>query len=596
MKNRKSAAWKAKSRRDDRSRDRNFRIRLFLVTAFFALLGSAVIGKAVYIQIFQHTSLTEKAVSQYQKSVYLSPSRGVIYDREGRELAANVEAFSVYAEPPIVGDRKKTAARLSRILEIPHERVYRSLAAGKGFSWIKRQINPKEARAIKELDLKGIGLLTESRRFYPHRELASQLIGFAGVDSQGLEGVEFSYDSYLRGNAGWLVVQRDALDRSIFVENYQADPQNRGYDVWLTIDRNIQYFAQEEIKKAVRETQAKEGIAMVMNPGTGEILAMAISSYFNPNNRSSINKGRWRNICISNAYEPGSTIKPLVLGAAVEEAKVGSKTRYYCGKGFITIYGKTIKDVHQHGTLSVRDIIAKSSNVGAIKIGMTLDKDDFRKWLLDFGFGRETDVGLDGESKGLLRNVSEWSGLSQPSMSIGQEIGVTPIQLITAYAAIANDGIINRPRVVQGIYKDGEVVKMFPSQALRRVISSRTAQLLRDILRSAVEDGTGIAASIPGYTTAGKTGTAQKYDSAAGSYTTGKYISSFVGFVPAEDPALVILVLLDEPVGPYYGGSVAAPVFARIGARALNYLAVPPDRESEGFPIAKRSERMADAG
>jgi cell division protein FtsI (penicillin-binding protein 3) len=577
-----------------RDPERAFRIRLTMVTVVFSLLTVAVIARSTYLQVFLHQDLTERAVAQYQKQVYLAPSRGMIYDRRGREMAVNVDTYSVYAVPGAIKEKSRAAGRLAATLDVSAAKLEGSLANRRGFMWIKRQVTPTEARAVKEMGIEGLGLYTESRRFYPHRDLASQVIGFAGVDSQGLEGIEYQYDRHLKGNAGWLMVQRDALDRPVFVDRYQDDPENRGEDLTLTIDRNIQFFAQEEIRRAVEEAGAKEGMVIVMDPVSGEILAMAQAGYFNPNRAASRDEETRRNICLTHLFEPGSTMKPFILATALEEGTATLNSVFNCGNGSITIYGKTIEDVHPYGALTAREIIAKSSNVGAIRIGQTLKRERLHQGLSAFGFGRPTGVDLPGESRGILHPPSQWSGMSQPALSFGHEIGVTPLQMTVAYAAIASGGMLTPPSVVRSLTRDGrtEVPKR---EAARRVISSKTAADLRDALRQAVTDGTAKAAAIPGYTVAGKTGTAKKVDAAAGGYASGKYLSSFVGFVPAHDPAVVILVMVDEPVGAYYGGSVAAPVFARAGERILHYLAVPPDNPQELMPRAEGARRV-DAG
>jgi cell division protein FtsI (penicillin-binding protein 3) len=573
------------------------RSRLFLVSAFFGCLALAVVAKLFFIQVLSHGDLSQRARVQYQKSIYLTPGRGTIMDRRGRELAHNVESFSIYADLSNLEDRGRSARLLSRELTAPTGTLLKKLEGEKGFVWLKRQVPPKEAQGVKSLDLKGVGLITESRRFYPQKDLASQIVGFAGVDSQGLEGIEYAYDRYLKGNAGWLIVHRDAKNRPVYVEGYQDDPENRGYDVTLAIDQNIQYFAQEEIRSAVLKTGAKKGLLMVMEPRTGEILAMALSTYFNPNNRSSFKSSQYRNVCITDVYEPGSTMKPFILAAALEQGLVSGEDIIPCGNGSIVVGGRTIRDIHSYEELTAREVIVFSSNVGAINIGLSLPPEDYYRWMIHFGFGVETGVDLPGESDGLIREPSEWSGLSQASMSIGQEVGVTPLQLLCGYAAFADDGLIHRPRIVRSISRDGRPFKVFPPEILRRAVTPRTASLVKSILREVVERGTGRAAAIPGYTAAGKTGTAQKFDASEGQYSREKYLSSFVGFTPVDDPAVVILVMLDEPEGAYYGGSVAAPVFSRVGRRILEYLAVPPDNPDDGLnTVDKGTGRLVNAG
>ncbi len=367
-----------------------------MVTVVFCMFAAAVLGRSAYLQVYLHQDLTERAVAQYQKQVYLAPSRGMIYDRRGREMAVNVDAYSVYAVPGAITDKRGTATRLAAALDVPADRLRASFDNRRGFMWVKRQITPAEARAIKDLNADGLGLYTESRRFYPHRDLASQVIGFAGIDSQGLEGIEYQYDRHLKGNAGWLMVQRDALDRAVFVDGYQDDPENRGEDLTLTIDRNIQFFAQEEIRRAVEEAGAKEGMVIVLDPATGEILAMAQAGYFNPNRASSRDESTRRNISLTHLVEPGSTMKPFILGTALEEGTVSMDSVFNCGNGSITIYDKTIEDTHAYGALTSREIISKSSNVGAIRIGQTLSRERLHKGLTAFGFGHQTGVDLPG--------------------------------------------------------------------------------------------------------------------------------------------------------------------------------------------------------
>jgi cell division protein FtsI (penicillin-binding protein 3) len=566
--------------------DKVFRKRLRLVILGFALFGLAIIGKAFKLQVLDHQSLTMRAVSQYQQSVTIPPTRGIIYDRRGRELAANVDAPSVYAEPAKIEDKEGTAAGLARALDLPLPEVKAAIQTNRGFAWIKRLVSPQEAAAVGDLRLAGVGLYTETRRFYPRRDLASQLIGFAGIDSQGQSGLELSYDSYLKGAGGRLVVQRDARRRAISAQGFEGITTERGHNLVLTLDQNIQHFAQQEIRVAVEEARAKEGMVVVIDPVNGDLLALALATYFNPNCKEDRReKGRWQNVCLTHVFEPGSTMKPFIAAAALEEKLVTPDTVFDCGSGSITIHGKTIEDTHAYSALPVRDIIAKSSNVGAIRVGATLGRAEFHRWLTSFGFGEATGIDLGKESRGILRSPAAWSGLSQASMSIGQEIGVTPLQMVRAYAALANGGILPSIHVGKEITREGRVVKRIDGTGTRRVISPETARQVREALCRTVTEGTGQSAAVPGYTVAGKTGTAQK-SSPSGGYARGKYLASFVGFVPAEAPAVVILVMVDEPVGAYYGGSVAAPVFARIAQRVMHYLAIPPHNLQELYPAS----------
>ncbi len=552
-----------------------WRTRLVLV----ALIGGflAVGTRLAYLQVVAAPELARRAERQQQRVVTIDAERGTVYDRRGRILAMNLDVPSVYAVPNAIDQPFRTAAALAKILGVRRDDLARQLSKDRDFIYVARRIDPVKAEKIKALRLKGIGFVEESRRFYPKKYLMGQSLGFAGLDNQGLEGVELKYDPYLRGEKGYMVVERDALGKTVFPKGFDYVAPERGKDLILTIDEVIQYITERELDKAMTQTRAASGTAVVMDPRTGEILAMAVRPQFNPNAIDARKPSVWRNRAITDPYEPGSTFKIVVASAALEEGVVSLSDRIYCEDGSMSFAGGRIHDVHKEGTLTFQEVIQKSSNIGTVKVGLRLGEDRLNRYLRMFGFGSKTGIDLPGESAGIVRDPSAWSKRSIASVAIGQEISVTPIQLITAAAVLANDGNLVHPHLVSEIRDDsGKTLVAFHPQPVRRVISAQTASRVRSILQSVVEKGgTGEKASIPGFTVAGKTGTAQKADPETGGYSSDRFVSSFVGFVPAEDPRLIALIVIDEPKGVAWGGSVAAPVFKAIAEQTLGYLEVP---------------------
>lgn len=550
--------------------------RARVLILFFALASflSLVLLRLFSLQIGQHQSLLEKASRQHRRLIPLVGRRGSIYDRHGRELAVSLVAASVFAQPREVRDPEGTASKLSPLLNLPAQEIVRKLESDRTFVWLKRRIDPAEAERIAELHLEGIHLIPEGKRYYPRRELAAHILGFVGMDDKGLEGVEYYYDDLLGGRPRWVRSFKDGLRRTIFLEEGKASP---AYDLYLTIDEVIQYLTARELERAVAKARAKGGTAIVMDPRTGEVLALANLPSYDPNRYEEAPPHYRRNRAVVEVYEPGSAFKVIMAAAALEEGLVKPQDRFHGEMGFIQVGGITIRDHERYGWLTFREVIAHSSNVGAIKVGMKLGRSLYYSYISGFGFGNQTGIDLPGEAAGLVRRPQSWSPVSLGALSIGYEIAVTPIQMLTAISAIANGGNLVKPLVAKALVApDGRVVREFRPLLLRRVISEETARVLTDLLKEVVTEGTGKLAAVEGYEVAGKTGTAQKPDPTTGRYSHRKLIASFVGFVPADDPRLAILVLIDEPQGEGWGGSVAAPAFREIAKGALKYLKVPP--------------------
>ncbi|MBI3599111.1 MAG: penicillin-binding protein 2 [Nitrospinae bacterium] len=560
--------------------EKKTKFKIYLVLILFIACFGAVWEKLYHIQIKQHEWLLNLSNKQYYRTFYSTAQRGAIYDRAGRDLALSVETDSVYANPLAIENSAHTAKSLSSTLDINWAKLNKELNREKGFVWIKRKITPDEAEAVDSLNIKGVGLLKEGRRFYPKRELAARMIGFVGTDNKGLYGVEYFYDDYLRGKSGRIMVERDALGRGVnFAEDYRKSGE-AGYDIKLTIDEVIQYITEKELAAQVTKHRAKGGTAIVMDPSTGEILAMADQPQFNPNSFALYKEGNWRNNAVTHSFEPGSVFKIILTAAAIEEKIAGQNDTFFCENGEIEIGGTVIHEAeeHKYKWLTVKEIIGKSSNIGAIKIAQKLGAKRFHDYISKFGIGIKTGIDIPGESAGQVRDITKWSGTSLASISFGQEISVTPIQLITAVSAVANGGILMRPHIVKAIEDEGIAVKEFKPEVVRRVVSEKTCRELTDILEYTVKYGTGKKAIMEGYSVAGKTGTAQKADQDIKGYSKDKFVSTFIGYVPSKNPKLAILVIIDEPEGMAWGGEVAAPVFKEIARQTLRYLKVPSEK------------------
>jgi cell division protein FtsI (penicillin-binding protein 3) len=554
------------------------RVRIYLVAIFFVIGLGANMLRAYRLQVIDRDKLNELALSGYKAVVKLPPKRGTIYDRDNHILADSVEVGSVYANPRQIENKKITAGHLALSLDESSKDILKLLEKDSPFVWVKRRVSPEKINQIKSFGLKGIGFTTETRRFYPGKDIAGHLLGFAGNDNQGLEGIEKYYDGVLKGPNETLIQMRDAVGRPFYISEPEADGQDMK-NLVLTIDRDIQYKAQEALEAQVKKSNAKSGQCIVMNPDTGEILAMAIAPSFNPNIFNEFNSADWRNRIITDCYEPGSTFKAFLLSAALEKNLITPNTNFYCENGEYYIGGHTIHDTHKYETLSTSDIVVLSSNIGAIKIGQKLGYEYYYEYLKNFGFGVKTGIDLRGERNGSLRSPQAAREVDKANAFFGHGLSVTSLQLATAMSSIANGGKLMRPYLVKEITdQSGNVVKSNQPVMVRRVLSEDTTRDVKRVLEGVVsEKGTAEKAAITGFRVAGKTGTSQKIDEKTGTYSHQNYVSIFVGFVPVDDPKLVILVMVDEPKGSTYGGLVAGPVFSEVGKWALNNMHVQPD-------------------
>ncbi len=528
---------------------------------------------------------------QLERTLPFKPKRGSILDRNQRELAVSVDAPSLYAHPAALENPRGAARVLASHLRMSRAALKRKLSAKSPYVWLARRLSPDQREAIEKLSLGGLGFAVESRRFYPKGHLASHIMGFVGVDDQGLEGLEYLYDRVMRGKAGWITVELDAMGRPLY-GGPRAPVQ--GDDLLLNLDEVIQYIAQKELEAQVEATGAKGGVAILMDPWDGSVLAMAVAPPFNPNRFVSYRPEQWRDRAVTDLYEPGSTFKFIVAAAYLEEGLGGLNDRFFAEEGVMRLGDRLIHDHEPFGWLSFREVIEKSSNIGAVKISQLLGPELLYRYIRRFGFGSPTGIDLPGEAAGVIRSPRSWSALSIGSIAIGQEVSVTPIQLITAFSALANGGSLMKPWVVRAVMRQGEVVEEFEPKVIRRVLSPSTSRLMSRVLRGVVERGTGLKAALEGYSVAGKTGTAQKIDPETGGYSTTKYLSSFIGCVPAERPAFVALIMIDEPRGAPWGGEVAAPVFRRIALRVLRYLRIPAKGEEVLFAGAPRTASLKD--
>jgi cell division protein FtsI (penicillin-binding protein 3) len=550
--------------------------RLFIFAGILCLWIVAIVFRLLYLQLFEYGDFVKQASRQQQRSIEVSPRRGVIYDRNGKELAMTVSVDSVFAVPSEIPDQANTAALLARILKTEPQEILARFKSSHAFSWIGRKLDNDTAARIRDLNLKGIYFQKESKRFYPKRELAAQALGYVGLDDEGLGGLERSFDSPMRGKPGKMLISMDARRHWFGRVEKQPDP---GENLVLTIDEKIQYIAERELDAAMQRTHAAAATVIVQNPKTGEILALANRPTFDANAFHRSDPQKMKNRAVSDIYEPGSTFKMVTIAAALEEKITNPEEVIDCQNGAIYIGNVRIRDHKPFGLLSVSQILANSSDVGAIKLGLRLGEVRFDRYIRAFGFGSQTGIELPGETRGITKPVSRWSKVSIGAISMGQEIGISPVQLISLISTIANDGMYTPPRIVAGNRdpNDPNAKVVFHPAPQRRVVSNLTAVQMKKMLEGVVLFGTGKKAILDGYTSAGKTGTAQKADPATGRYSTTKYVASFAGFAPAYDPVISVAVIIDSAVGPHEGGQIAAPVFKAIAQQTLAYMNVPQD-------------------
>jgi cell division protein FtsI (penicillin-binding protein 3) len=547
----------------------NRRIRLFLAALTLAFGGLLV--RAGWLQGVRAESLSSVGRTQHREDVTIPAGRGTIYDRKGVELALGERATTVYANPMQVTRPRATAVAVKRTLGLDADRLYPKLAdRSRGFVYIARQADPAQAAALQGLKLPGLGFYTEERRSYPQRSVAAQVLGYVGIDGEGLAGLELQFDDALAGRPGKETLVKDPTGRVIDVQNRQAEVPGR--DLYLTLDHSIQANAEEILRATVRKWNAKSASAVVLDPRTGAILAMAVQPGYDANRYPSAPRDLQRNRAVTDTYEPGSTFKLVTVAGALSEKLVSPSTRFTLPYT-IEVADRVIHDAEERGTVnySVSQILAHSSNIGAITLAEMLGKTRLSKWISRFGYGHTTGIDFPGESPGIVLPPDKWSGSTIGNVPIGQGIAVTPVQMAAAYAAVANRGVWSRPHLIDHVAGGGR-----PSLHRHRMVAERVATQVMAMLKGVVAEGTGQFAAIPGYQVAGKTGTAQKPDSHGG-YATSRYVASFVGIVPASRPRLVVLVAVDEPQGAIWGGVVAAPAFQQIARFDLQYLELPPD-------------------
>ena len=552
--------------------------RLYLLAAILLFWGGAICLRLAYLQIFRYGDFEQRAQRQQQRTTEVAAKRGIIYDRAGRELAMSVAVDSVFAVPADIPDLAGTISLVARITQADPRELLAKCQAARTFCWVARKADAETADRIRSMNLRGIYFQKESKRFYPKRELAAQVLGYVGMDDEGLSGIERANDDNLRGKPGRMMISVDARRKWFGSVEKQPDP---GENVVLTIDEKIQYIAERELETAMQQTHAESGTVVVQNPKTGEILALANRPTFNPNLAREINPQKLKDHAVSDVYEPGSTFKLVTIAAALEEKVTNPNEVFDCQMGSIVINGMRIRDSKPHGLLSVAGILAESSDVGAIKIALRLGEERFYKYIRAFGFGQQTGIEVPGETRGLTKPLNRWSKVSIGAISMGQEIGVTPLQLVGLVSTIANDGVWTAPHIIAGTTVPQGTPQMvaFHPGLQRRVISPMTAAQMKQMMQGVVLHGTGKKAILEGYSSAGKTGTAQKVDPATHAYSRTKYVGSFAGFAPVNDPAITVAVILDSAVGLHQGGQVSAPVFQRVAQQVLEYLHTPHDVE-----------------
>ena len=550
--------------------------RLYVLVAIILLWCSAIGARLYVLHIVRSAEYKQRAERQQQRRFELTPPRGIIYDRHKNELAISIKVDSVFAVPEEIDNREATSKTLSKLLGLSARDLLDKFQTQRSFVWIKRKLNATESVAIKRAKLPGIYTQKEDRRFYPKRELAAHVMGYVNVDEEGMGGLEYRYNSGVRGETGRAVIIADARGRSF---NSVEQPALPGENLITTIDENIQYILEKEVAAAAARTRPK-GISLIaMSPSTGEILGMANFPTFNPNEYPKYSREAWTNLGVSETYEPGSTFKIVTAASAIEEGVATPYDVIDCQMGSITLFGRLIHDHARFGLLTVKQIIEKSSDVGAIKLGLRLGNERFANYIDRMGFGKPTRIDLPAEERGLTKPASRWTKSSIGSIAMGQEIGVTPLQIVRMVSVIANGGVLYRPYVVKTIEDSKGTVLSETMPHGERVISAGTAAKLQDMLEVVVTEGTATAGKLEGYTAAGKTGTAQKIDE-TGHYSKTKFVASFTGFAPALNPVVAIIVVIDEPSGQHMGGEVAAPVFKKVAEPILRYMSVPPDAPS----------------
>ncbi|MFQ5912721.1 MAG: peptidoglycan D,D-transpeptidase FtsI family protein [Nitrospinota bacterium] len=550
------------------------RQRLFLV---LLLAGLATVAARLFqLQVTPNSLALSRARRQYTKSVPIQPQRGTLMDQRGSTLALSVMADSIFVRPTALVRPTVAARLLSQALTLSERDLRSKLSSDKPFVWVRRQASPQQAKRVRDLNLKGVGAVPEGKRYYPKGRLAGRLLGFVGIDNTGLEGIEYALDPYLRGLPGTIRVSRDGRGRNLYPLELLQRPPRKGADVVLTIDEAVQHFSEIALDRAVKSARARGGTALVLEPETGRVLALAVSPPFDPNrDRRKRPEGR-RLEGITTVFEPGSTFKIATMAAYLEGRGHSARDTFDCKNGRFRVAGRRIRDVHPYGVLRVARVLEVSSNICTVQIAQAVGNRTLYRYIRRLGFGASTGSGLPAESAGLVRPPKQWTRSSIAAVPIGQEVSVTALQMALAYGAIANGGYLMRPRVVREIRVGRDALRVFAPKIVRRALRPATARTLKRMLTGVIERGTGKAAKPRGYSAGGKTGTAQQVDPATGAYG-DRYVASFVGFAPAGHPRVVIFVSIDQPQTQNFGGVVAAPVFREIAEKTLRYLRVPSD-------------------
>ena len=553
--------------------ERRCNFRSLIIYIFFLLLPLFIFtGRVFYLQIIKSEHFNLLADKQHRFYYKIPPQRGRVYDRKMRKLAVSFNVSSCYANPRKIKDKQRAAEKLAAFFDLDYDKILRLLSKDKAFVWIKRHISEEKAKTLDELDIGALGLIKESKRFYPDQVLASHILGFVGVDNDGLEGLELYYNDYLKGAAGLTIISRDARGRHIESKEHLISSPLDGYDLVLTIDKYIQHIAERELEAVYKKYKAKAATIIIMEPSTGEILAMANRPTFNPNlfAKSSFEARRNRAVC--DIFEPGSVFKIVTAACALEEGIIAPEDKIYCENGAYKIYRHTLHDHKPYKELTFKEVIKYSSNIGTVKVAQRLKEDVLYQYIKRFGFGKITGIDLPLEEEGIIRPPEQWSKLSISAIPMGQEIAVTALQMLRAVSASANGGRLVRPHLIKRIIdSQNECLKEFKPECGRRIFGEKTSIQLKEILTAVIEEGTGKRAKVKGYTAAGKTGTAQKV-SPKGGYSHRKFIAVFAGFLPVENPKIAMIVVVDEPRPVYYGGHVSAPVFSAVAQEVLNYM------------------------
>lgn len=572
--------------------------RTLFVAAFVTFWMLGISARLIYLQVSNHDTLVARAHKQQQEAIETSPTRGPLLDREERELARTIDTTSVFIAPDefdknenqAVAEIGCTAEILSSVLGRTQKDLFNQImearSSGRRFLWIARRIAPEQAQLLETIDLAGVHTRKEPRRFYPNGPLAAHLLGYVGLDGNGLAGIEQVYNERISGEPGKLFLEKDSRGRAYESTEISGRP---GQTIILTIDQSIQYQAETALTAAISQSGAKAGTAIVLEPHTGEILALANAPTFDPNDVGATTPAERANWALQNFYEPGSTFKVVAFSAAIEKGLAKPDDHIDCQMGSITIAKRVIHDHHSFGNLTIAEALAKSSNVAAIKLGLRVGDPTMYDYITRFGFGSRTGIELPGETAGMVHPLRRWLPSSIGSIAIGQEVGVTPLQMAAAFGALANDGVRIAPHLIREIRNAAGVPVYRPTPEQRRVISKETAGALRGMLEGVTLNGTAKKAQLDGYTAAGKTGTAQKIDTKTKTYSKTKFVASFVGFAPVNNPAVVIVVVIDEPGGSYHGGEVAAPVFRQIAEQILPEMGVIPDTDFKGPELVARA-------